>query len=118
MPVKEARRILVFNKMKRYVGLYQSIFATAKSLGVHPSSIRAACTGMSIVCKDQYFRYLQDDIQVTHDDLGVMTLQEYDQLCEVDRKTYPDKKLSRKGMKYTKVPPPPNPNYPFKNKQP
>lgn len=47
-----------------------------------------------------YFRYLQDDIEVTFDDLGTLRLEEYDQLCGVERQLYRTKEMSRKGIKY------------------
>jgi len=43
-----------------------------------------------------------DDIEVTFDDLGVLKLEEYDQLCGVERKIYKTKNMSRTGMKYKK----------------
>lgn len=47
-----------------------------------------------------YFRYLQDDIEVTFEDLGTLRLEEYDQLCGVKRQLYKTKNMSRKGTKY------------------
>jgi hypothetical protein len=34
------------------------------------------------------------------EDLGNLKLEEYDKLCGVERKVYPDSKMERKGMKY------------------
>lgn len=108
--------VLVFNNMQRYVGFFLSVYAASKSVGAHPSSIKSACVGETIACKGQYFRYLNDDIEVTTEDLGVLTLKEYDELCETKRKTYPNRKMTRNAMKYRKVPKC-NPYYPFKKPQ-
>jgi|GEM_PF-2987747 len=102
----KGRIVLVFNNMQRFIGLYHSMFAAAKALGTAPASIRAACTGESISCKGLYFRVLEDDIQIGREDLGVLTLPEYDDLCEVDRRIYPDRRMSRQGLKYKPKPKP------------
>lgn len=102
----KGRIVLVFNNMQRFIGPYHSMFAAAKALGTAPASIRAACTGESISCKGLYFRVLEDDIQIGREDLGVLTLSEYDALCEVDRRIYPDRRMSRQGMKYKSKPKP------------
>lgn len=47
-----------------------------------------------------YFRHLPDDIEVTLEDLGKLKIDEYDKLCGVKRKLYPNRSMSRKGMKY------------------
>lgn len=107
------KRVLVFNPFKRLVSIYQSTFAVAKSHDWNLSSIRSACSGKIITYKKLYFRYLDDSIEVGIEDLGTLNLEEYDDLCGVQRKVYPDSKISRKGMKYTKKPKTKSPYYPF-----
>ena len=98
----EAKRVLIFNPTKRLVGICQSVNATASFFKVNVQSIYYACTGKSMSCKGFYFRILDDDIEVTLEDLGVLTVPEYDELCGVERKIYPNSKMTRKGMKYKK----------------
>ena len=113
--VNSAKRVLIFNSLKRLVLIAQSAFAVAKNNDWNVSSIRAACSGKIIAYRKLYFRYLEDDVEVGIDDLGTLSLAEYDSLCEVNRKTYPTSKMSRKGMKYAKRPKEKSPYYPFKN---
>ncbi len=98
----EARRVLVFNSAKRLVAICQSVNATAEMFSVTTQAIFYSCSGQSISCKNYYFRHLEDDIEVSLDDLGTLNVQEYDRLCGVERKVYPNSKMSRKGMKYKK----------------
>ena len=98
----EARRILVFNSAKRLVAICQSVNATAEMFGVTTQAIFYVCSGKSISCNRYYFRHLEDDIEVTLDDLGTLNVQTYDQLCGKERPVYPNSKMSRKGMKYKK----------------
>jgi hypothetical protein len=97
---REAIRVLVFNSRKKLIATYHSSLCAAKMLRVTPNSIRSACTGKTIAVKGHYFRYLPDDIEVTFEDLGVLTVNEYDDLCGVDRKVFPNARMSRVGMKY------------------
>lgn len=113
---KFARRVLCFNPNKKLININQSAFAIAKAYNWNLSSIRAACTGKLIAYQNLYFRYLEDDIEVGFEDLGVLSLEEYDQLCGVNRKTFVTGRMDRKGMEYNKKPKEKSPYYPFKSK--
>lgn len=93
-------RILVFNPLKRLTSISNSVLSTAKDFNTLPQSIHYACTGRCISCQGRYFRYLQDDIEVTIEDLGVLKLEAYDKLCGIERKVYRTKRMDRTGMKY------------------
>lgn len=95
-------RILVFNPLKRLVGIFQSSFAAAKAFKIRPQSIHYASTGVCMSCNDLYFRHLKDDIEVTLEDLGTLRLEEYDKLCGVERRYYETRRMDRTGMKYKK----------------
>lgn len=99
---KIPNRVLVFNPLKRLVAIYQSCTATALAFGAKVQSIHYACNGECISCHGYYFRKLDDDIEVTLDDLGTLTVEEYDKLCGVERKLYANKRMTRKGMRYKK----------------
>ena len=96
------KRTLVFNPLKRLVGIFQSAMAAAKAFNIRPTSIHYASNGTCISTNNLYFRYLQDDIEITLEDLGVLRLEEYDRLCGVERKYYRTKNMTRVGMKYNK----------------
>ena len=99
------KRILVFNPRKNLVAIFHSGFAAAKAFNVHLQSIHYACSGHMISCNNLYFRYTADGIEVTEDDLGVLKLKEYDELCgkSHEYKYYSNTKMTRKGMKYSTV---------------
>ncbi len=95
-------KILVFNPLKKLVGIYHSTYATAKSFNTRLQSIKYACDGTCVSCQGHYFRVMDETIGVTLESLGVLTLQEYDRLCGVERKVYRTGKMERKGMRYNK----------------
>lgn len=103
-PSKKPPHILVFSPLKKLVAIFNSTYATAKSFHARIQSIQYACDGTCMSCQGHYFRYLLDDIEVTNDDLGVLSIEEYDQLCGVERKIYRTGRMERKGMKYNKQP--------------
>jgi hypothetical protein len=98
----EAKRILVFNPYKKLIAIYHSTLEAAKSLEIHTQSVHYACTGRCIAVKRRYFRHLSNDVEITLEDLGTLRLEEYDDLCGVERKLYPNSKMERKGFKYSK----------------
>jgi hypothetical protein len=98
----DAKQVLVFNSCKRFISIFYSALAAAKAFELHTQSIHYACTGRCIAAGKFYFRHLSDEIEITLEDLGNLKLDEYDQLCGVERKVYPNSKMERKGMKYNK----------------
>ena len=96
----EAKRVLAFNSYKKLTAIYHSTFEAAKALNAHAQSIHYACNGVCIAVKKTYLRHLSDDIEITLEDLGTLRLEEYDELCGVSRKVYPNGKMGRNGLKY------------------
>jgi hypothetical protein len=95
-------KVLVFSAQKRFIAVFHSQLEAAKSFKANPISIHYACTGVSISCKGLYFRQLPDSVEIGWEDFGVLRLKEYDELCGVERKVYPTRRMNRIGMKYKK----------------
>ena len=100
---KKSCRVLVFNPLKRFIAVFQSVTAASKAFNTTATNIHFACTGKSISCCNLYFRHLQDNLEVELEDFGKLRLEEYDKLCGVTRKYYPTKAMNRNGMKYNKT---------------
>lgn len=98
------RKVLVFNPLKRLIGIFQSVTAAATAFGTSIPSVHDACTGKNISCCDLYFRQLDDEkVEIDMlEDLGTLRLEEYDKLVGIKRKYYPNKYMSRVGMEYKK----------------
>lgn len=95
------KRVLVFNPRKTLVAIFHSGFAAARAFNVHTQSIHYACNGKCVSCNNLYFRFTTEDVEVTDGDIGVLKLQEYDDLCGQKHKYYSNTKMTRKGMKYS-----------------
>jgi hypothetical protein len=98
----KAKRVLIFNPSKRLIAIVGSARAAAKMLGINIQPIHYACTGKCISSNGFYFRHLSDDIEITLEDLGVLKVDEYDQLCGIERRVFKNRSMSRAGMKYKK----------------
>ena len=97
---KKHQIILVFNPLKRLVAIYKSLSAAAYAFKTTATNICSATSGANISCCGYYFRKLSEKIEITLDDLGVLNLEEYDQMCGVKRTYYRTKDMSRNGDKY------------------
>lgn len=101
---KTANRVLIFNPLKRLVGIYSSLTSTALIHKASNSAIHQACIGPSISCKGFYFRFLSPEIEIEPSDYGKLRLEDYDKMCGVERQYYPTAKMCRLGMKYKNHP--------------
>lgn len=98
---RETRRILVFNPLKKFIGVISSQLQAARILGVKTPTIKAACDGTAISTCKLYLRWWNPEIEIdVCSELGELTLRDYDELCGVKRRVYKNKRMDRTGMKY------------------
>ncbi len=97
---KTSSPVLVFNPFKRLVGYFHSMTAVASAFKTSNSAIHQACVGPCISSCGLYFRFLSKDFEIEDSDYGTLRLEEYDEMCGVERKYYPTTSMTRKGMKY------------------
>lgn len=98
---KETRKILVFNPLKKFIGVFSSQLQAARVLGVKTPTVKAACDGDAISTCNLYLRWWNPDIEIEVDkEMGMLTLSEYDQLCGVYRRTYNNKRMNREKWTY------------------
>lgn len=97
-------RVLIFSSRKKLIAICQSEHMVAKAFKLSTQAIHYACTGRCMSSQGMYFRHLYDDIEVTLEDFDTLTVEEYDQLCGVERKVYKTRHMTRVGMKYNTKP--------------
>ena len=95
-----AKIVLVFNPLKRFIGAFTSLHNTAKAFGKDKVSIYEACAGRCISCNNLYFRYLPSNMSI--EQVASMDLCTFDKINGLERKLYTSKQMTRKGMKYKK----------------
>lgn len=94
----EKRKVLVFNSKKKLVGMFSSLLEASKLLNINKVGIYNACSGKAVAYFNNYYRYLFDDIEITSDDIGMLTIQEYDSLCNVNRPLYRTSTMKNKDI--------------------
>jgi hypothetical protein len=96
------KAVLVFNRRKVLTLIASSVNESAKFSGLRPGNISKACTGGLISNGKYYFRYIDPEVEVELADVGTLKLEEYDQLCGIERPVYATMKMNRKKWKYNK----------------
>ena len=95
-----ARRILIFDAAKKLVSIAQSQIKLAKMLGVKTPTVKAACDGSAISTCGYYLRWWAPEIEIdVINELGVLTLKDYDDLLGVNRRVYRDRRMTRKSLR-------------------
>lgn len=82
--------------MYRLCAIFRSISEASTISGVIRQSIIKAVYGEIISAKNRYWRAVPKDIEIEPDDLGQLSLFDFDEMCGVDRKIYSTREM-RKG---------------------
>lgn len=94
------KRVLLFSNTKRLIGVFQSQVRAAKALNISTPAIAAACNGKLIACGGYYLRWWNPDVEIDFsEELGTLSLIDYDVLCADPRITYQTKKMSRRELR-------------------
>lgn len=80
-----ARKVVVFDKKKRYVGIWSSVSCAASMRGINKKLIHYNCTGKSVIVGEYFFRFYVEELNLSLDDLSELTVEQYDKLCGVER---------------------------------
>ncbi len=89
--------ILAFDSSYVLVAIFKSISEAASLTGTVRQSLIKAAYGHTIVANNRYWRVVPPDFQIEPDDVGTLTLFEFDAAIGEDRKIY----ATRKKLKST-----------------
>lgn len=81
-PNQPAQKVLVFNKHGKLSCITHSAMATSSLMQGTTQGVSAVALGHRETYLGWYLRYLQPNIQIDIEDLGVLTVDEYDDLCD------------------------------------
>lgn len=94
---QKAKKILIFNSEKMLVLIGRSVRAASLAMKLNAQGISYAALGKLISTGRYYFRYIPDNVEVGIDDIGTLTLEDWDALCNIKRKTFKARKGRRVG---------------------
>jgi hypothetical protein len=90
---KDPKNVLIFNPLQVLIAVVRSATSAAELTGGNVQSISFACTGKYVTLGGYYFRYVHLDVKINIEQLNVLKLKEYDQMCGEERTYYKKKKL-------------------------
>lgn len=91
---KRPNKVLVFNGARVLVAVVRSLCSAAELTNNRASAVHNCCTGKTVRSGLYYYRQLHPDVLIEMDDLDSLTLEEYDNLCGVERKYLSTKRMA------------------------
>lgn len=96
---KTPKRVAVFSPAKKLVGIFSSLTVLANLMEVSTASVHYACNGDSVACRGWYLRIIDNIAFDLPNDLGNITLDEFDAMSRIDRLTYSPRGMRKKRKK-------------------
>lgn len=90
--------ILAFNSSYVLVAIFKSISEAAQLTNTIRQSLIKAAYGDIISVNQRYWRVVPPDFQIEPDDIGHLTLFDFDEAVGLDRKIYATKKMLKKSV--------------------
>ena len=88
--LKESKLVYIFGSNGLLIGVMKSVRKTAELATVLPQAISNASTGKTMTCAGYFFRTDNGKVAVDiYEDLGVLTVQEYDDVAGIVGRSYP-----------------------------
>lgn len=76
----------MFNEHRILIAVIKSLHVATQVTKITAQTISLCCTGQRISSNGFYFRHSDPNVKIdTDDDIDVLTLEEYDELCSVTR---------------------------------
>lgn len=91
----DPKRVLVFNGNRTLIAIVRSVRAAAEFSKGNMQAIANACSGQSISSNGFYFRHFDPNVLVEMEDIDTLKLNEYDDLCGVEREYHTVFQMSR-----------------------
>lgn len=91
-------QIVAFNAAYVLSAMFKSISEASAITGTLRQSLIKAAYGDIISVKGRYWRAVPSDFQIEPDDLGNLTLFEFDAAIGVDRKIYSTRKMTKSSV--------------------
>lgn len=89
-------KVVAFDGQYRLCAVFRSINEASSLTGALRQSLIKAAYGEIISVNKRYWRAVPKDVEIEYDDLGSLSLFDFDDMCGVDRKIYATRDM-RKG---------------------
>lgn len=93
---KKPKQVLIFNGARTLIAVARSLNCVSYLSGANLQAISLACTGSYVSAYGLYFRHVNSDILLEFSDLDDLKLQQYDDLCGIERKYHSQQEMTRR----------------------
>jgi hypothetical protein len=93
---KEPKNVLVFNGARALIAIVRSLHSASAFSGGNLQAISFCCTGKYISTGGFYFRHVHPEIEIETGDLDNLKLEDYDNMCGVDRRYHSVREMAKK----------------------
>lgn len=91
--------ILAFDNTFILVAIFNSCYTASKITGIYTQQIMRACEGKLVAAKEWYWRKLNSDVYVVDcDDIGKLTLFQFDAESGEDRRIYRTRDMKKSDI--------------------
>lgn len=95
-PFHEPKQVLIFNGAYVLIAITRSIRSASEISGGNAQAISFACTGKNISAGAFYYRHVHPDIEIEMSDLDTLKIQDYDKMCNEERKYHSVRDMARR----------------------
>ena len=94
-PLENNTQVLAFDCQYKLCAIFRSISEASAISGSIRQSIIKAVYGDIVSVKGRYWRAVPRDIEIEPDDLGQLSLFDFDEMCGTDRKIYASRDMKK-----------------------
>lgn len=95
-PFHQPKQVLIFNGAYVLIAIARSLRSASEISGSNAQAISFACNGKYISASNLYYRHVHPDIEVEMSDLDTLKIQDYDKMCNVDRRYHSVREMARR----------------------
>ena len=93
--IENNTQVLSFDSQYKLCAIFRSISEASSMSGAIRQSIIKAVYGDIISVKGRYWRAVPKDVEIEPDDLGNLSLFDFDEMCGIDRKIYSTRSMKK-----------------------
>ncbi len=95
--------VFVFNEQRILIGILKSLYCASQAYRISAQTISLCCTGKRISSNGNYFRHSDPGVVIDlYKDIDNLTLEEYDDLCGVDKQYHSTSEMRKRKARSQK----------------
>lgn len=95
-PFHQPKQVLIFNGAYVLIAITRSLRSASEISGSNAQAISFACVGKYISASNLYYRHVHPDIEIEVADLDTLKLQDYDKMCNEERRYHSIRDMARR----------------------